>query len=1118
METNTTSQIKGLYFTSENQLVEDFRLAWEAFKKGDRGADFTDKYAWGAPILSCFDHFKQAITTQEVLNIGTMGFYLPKDKTFCFVYPQDAYHSISKNERTSNNKSYTRGFVEALLVYFVGVDHYYSTEFAIESSTFNLEKVNHIVQKIYNRLPIARDKEHKQLLNAIQYIDPQGKAQSESEQGRYFYLQSYGKFEKQGYNDYHRAEAMFWSLGTVITADLSDEDLFTFFYIASTFKVTDTQKQDYTNLHAFLSASPGRVSMALSESLETLKNCIAGLQAIERGEKHFGEDIQSFDDMVGYDMAKIIRGGEDMFDVFDKNKASEIYQHAFNACRKKYRLLFNNKISFRFGDLSSRALGGFIGKSVELEESFEKELATIRKEENKETQEERLAQTLAKFLRDLFEVVLQGSFLPKQLDWLETNADWQILQAFRWDWNEDGWHFVLDDSKKLKLDLSALAKQDKNRAGIKEYDPKILSDANRGLWELWDMGAKQSALFVPFENPLIARNPKADIKNGLVGIDFGTASTVVVYQEESTQIHPMRVGLGDLSQKIDNKQYENPTIINFNDLTRFLESYKAQKGRPKTKWGDVNISHTAYSSMLGSPSSEYNSYLSELKQWAGNKHQKFHIADKQKAHFDLQGSLDLKEDDLNPIELYAYYLGLYINNQHHGIFLNYLLSFPVTYEVEVRQMILESFKKGIAKSLPNSLHSQGVVEQLKVEEGASEPAAYAIMALEGYGFDPSAEERVYYGVFDFGGGTTDFDFGLFQEAPESSRYDYILEHFGAGGDRYLGGENLLELASFEVFKRNKDVLLERHIPFKKPAEGAPFPGSEILLSESQEARINTKSLVEKLRPLWEGREFEEEDSLMLNLFNSHAEQIAGVSLDFSTQEVQELFKERIKRGVENFFGEFVHATNAYFSSKGDNARDINSFHIFLAGNASKSAFVTELFEEKIAQLKAEMEQEGLQEIEFIVHQPLGGEDLEKPNGKTGVAFGLIKARRGGSIQVIDYNVEENIKFKYFLGRSKKRKFYTLVARNQPYNEWVQFLDASESHFEVYYTSHASASTNTLSLEDSAIKKKALETGIVSENGFIFVRLVSPSAFEFVVATQEGLGSGEYLSEVVRVEL
>ncbi|WP_240451692.1 hypothetical protein [Helicobacter sp. L8] len=769
-----------------------------------------------------------------------------------------------------------------------------------------------------------------------------------------------------------------------------------------------------------------------------------------------------------------------------------------------------------FPNLTQEQKQQFLTRGCQLEDmpaDKQEEIATILEDSARAKEAE---QALAQLIQQDYEALSQAVFAP-----LQQSPDYAIVSAFMPNPAKTDLDFILANPQALSARedyFNNLTQADTERANIKAYDPKILTDANRGLWELWEDQGAQKGVFVPFKTPVVARNPKVDIKNGLVGIDFGTASTVVVYQEESASIHPMRVGLGNLSQRVDQKQYENPTIISFNNLTRFLESYKAQKGRPKTKWSDVNISHTAYSSMLGSPSSEYNSYLSELKQWAGNKHQKFQITDKQKTHFDLLGSLDLKEGDLNPIELYAYYLGLYINNQHHGIFLNYLLSFPVTYEVEVRKMILESFKRGLAKSLPNSLHTQGVVEQLKVEEGASEPAAYAIMALEGYGFEPSAEERVYYGVFDFGGGTTDFDFGLFQEAPESSRYDYILEHFGAGGDRYLGGENLLELASFEVFKRNKDVLLEKHIPFKKPAEGAPFPGSEILLSDSQEARINTKSLVEKLRPLWEGREFEEEDSLMLNLFNSHAEQIAGVSLDFNTQEVQKLFKERIKRGVENFFGEFVHATNAYFNSRGDSARDIDSFHIFLAGNASKSAFVTELFKEKITQIKAEMEQEGLQEIEFIVHQPLGGEELEKPNGKTGVAFGLIKARRGGSIQVIDYNVEENIKFKYFLGRSKKRKFYTLVARNQPYNQWVQFLDASESHFEVYYTGHASASTNTLSLEDSAIKKKALETGMVSDRAFIFVRLVSPSEFEFVVATQEGLESGEYLSEVVRVEL
>ncbi len=47
-------------------------------------------------------------------------------------------------------------------------------------------------------------------------------------------------------------------------------------------------------------------------------------------------------------------------------------------------------------------------------------------------------------------------------------------------------------------------------------------------------------------------------------------------------------------------------------------------------------------------------------------------------------------------------------------------------------------------------------------KGASEPAAYALTALQQYGFEPEGDERVFYGVFDFGGGTTDFDFGIYE--------------------------------------------------------------------------------------------------------------------------------------------------------------------------------------------------------------------------------------------------------------------------------------------------------------------------------------------------------------------
>ena len=64
--------------------------------------------------------------------------------------------------------------------------------------------------------------------------------------------------------------------------------------------------------------------------------------------------------------------------------------------------------------------------------------------------------------------------------------------------------------------------------------------------------------------------------------------------------------------------------------------------------------------------------------------------------------LELKEnseDYLDPIEIYAYYIGSYINNMFTGnIFTKYLLSFPIKYENKIREKILKSFERGIKKS------------------------------------------------------------------------------------------------------------------------------------------------------------------------------------------------------------------------------------------------------------------------------------------------------------------------------------------------------------------------------------------------------------------------------------
>ncbi|WP_104690119.1 hypothetical protein [Helicobacter felis] len=73
---------------------------------------------------------------------------------------------------------------------------------------------------------------------------------------------------------------------------------------------------------------------------------------------------------------------------------------------------------------------------------------------------------------------------------LTNSKDYAILKAFKWNAETQKW--VLKRAPNISANITApenyfdnLIKADFERATIKAYDPKILTDANRGLWELW---------------------------------------------------------------------------------------------------------------------------------------------------------------------------------------------------------------------------------------------------------------------------------------------------------------------------------------------------------------------------------------------------------------------------------------------------------------------------------------------------------------------------------------------------------------------------------------------------------------------------------------------------------
>ena len=247
---------------------------------------------------------------------------------------------------------------------------------------------------------------------------------------------------------------------------------------------------------------------------------------------------------------------------------------------------------------------------------------------------------------------------------------------------------------------------DNRRVGLDKYDEKILTDPNRGHWDLWNLPEAVDK-GVKLKESIYARDPVVDVnKSGIVAIDFGTKSTVVVYENERGEIIPLQVGLGEYSKGIKAHNYENPTIIEFRHIENFLAAYTARAGRPKTSIEDVTVSHNAQENLDGtSDSSLYASFFENIKQWCGNLQYTTKIRDHDGTEKDLPPFLDITKDEFNPLEYYAYYLGSYINHmlRPNHIFLKYILSFPVMYERNIRERMLKAFRAGILKSLPTAL-------------------------------------------------------------------------------------------------------------------------------------------------------------------------------------------------------------------------------------------------------------------------------------------------------------------------------------------------------------------------------------------------------------------------------
>lgn len=688
------------------------------------------------------------------------------------------------------------------------------------------------------------------------------------------------------------------------------------------------------------------------------------------------------------------------------------------------------------------------------------------------------------------------------------------------------------------------------------------TDPNLGIWEF--CGEDPTELS---QAKLRARDPVTDVKDWNITIDFGTSSSVVAY-DDNGRYKLLRIGAKDHWEKEQPEHYENPTVLEFIDLQSSLKTWNSEAYRPNLNWDNVRCSHEALHSLRnnGSDPKVVASILSKIKHWAlrHGSDNLTRIADRVNGYeYPLPAltkrdvvkgkPLTVSQDDpLDPIELYAWYLGMAINWRSRGLFLRYYMTFPVAYTRDLKETILMSFRRGLQRSLPPQLLESEVFKEFCVEELANEPAAYAAAALPKLGIEPT-EEGIAYGVFDFGGGTTDFDFGRYRlptADEEDEGWEEVFEHYGNAGDAYLGGENLLENMAYLVFRHNIELCRTKRIGFVRPLGAEDFPGSEMFLLDSQSASTNSVMLLSRLRPLWEQGALPEKNGVLkLSLLNRDGEKIES-ELAVPVDKLVGYLTDRIGLGIQNFFS----AMNKAFTG-----HSVESVHVLLAGNSSRSAIVQKLFEAvasgadkdpavtkdspaaifggattlsglltatkwsqagsiKPPQPSVRSEPVSTRATDqslpmIIVHQPLVSNPDEpySPNGKTGVAIGLLRLAPGSPVKVISNITRdtEEAPFAHYVGRVQRGKFSPGLQQGDTYHTWKELGVPRDRVFNLFHSQSPRAHSGEMLEGETGLHKRRLSIAGDHQGHRVYAKAIGPHHVQLCTASSlEALEAGD----------
>lgn len=213
---------------------------------------------------------------------------------------------------------------------------------------------------------------------------------------------------------------------------------------------------------------------------------------------------------------------------------------------------------------------------------------------------------------------------------------------------------------------------------------------------------------VPPEVP--RRDPHIDVEDAWVAVDLGRTATVVAIGDgERHQL--VRVGTRDAATLPTD--FETPSEVAFGNLPRTLKGWNDRVILPLTRWGDVYVGfgarkhrlvHGKERALRTKASVDELSSLPERIE-AGKDvficgrsdlDQVVKLQPPAPPIIDEEGIQP--DDPFDPLELFAYYVGLHVNSRERGLHLRYAIGMPTGWNDERRTQVLAEFRRGILRS------------------------------------------------------------------------------------------------------------------------------------------------------------------------------------------------------------------------------------------------------------------------------------------------------------------------------------------------------------------------------------------------------------------------------------